>query len=102
MASVHLQFLIGIVLYLQSPWFQALSEQGMSVMSNGAIRFYAIEHPTMMLLSVVFATIGNAKAKRAANDAKAFQARVLWFSIALVLILVAIPWPFRFGNAGWF
>lgn len=101
-ASIHLQALIGLALYFQSPWYQAFKEQGAELFSHSVSRFYILEHPIMMLLAVLVVTIGNAKAKKANSDAAAFQKRFVWFTVALVLILVAIPWPFRFANAGWF
>lgn len=101
-ASIHLQFLLGLAIYFQSPWYKMLKEMGASMMSDSVARFYAVEHPIMMLIAVLVATIGNAKAKKASTDAAAFQKRLVWFTITLILIFIAIPWPFRFANAGWF
>jgi len=101
-SSMHVQFLLGLVIYLQSPWFTMLQEKGGALMSNSEARFFAVEHPIMMLIAVIVVTIGNVKAKKAVTDAAAFQKRLVWFSITLLIILVAIPWPFRFANAAWF
>lgn len=101
-ASLHLQFILGLALYFQSPWYKAFKEQGTELFSNAISRFYVLEHPLLMLLAVLVATIGNAKAKKITNDGAAFQKRLVWFSIALALILIGIPWPFRFALAGWF
>ncbi len=101
-ASIHLQFVLGLAIYFQSPWYKMLKEMGGSVMSDSVARFYTVEHPIMMLIAVLIATIGNAKAKKASTDTAAFQKRLLWFSIALLVIFIAIPWPFRFANAAWF
>lgn len=98
-ASIHLQFILGLVILFQSPWFSLFQAEGMK---NAIARFFIIEHPVMMLAAVILVTIGNAKAKKAASDAAAFQKRIVFFSIALILILAAIPWPFRFASAGWF
>ena len=41
-------------------------------------------------------------AKRASASAKKHRTIALYYSIALVLILASIPWPFRNLGAGWF
>ncbi|HCS20676.1 MAG TPA: cytochrome B [Bacteroidetes bacterium] len=101
-ASLHLQLILGLAMYFQSQWYQSFKEQGTELFSNATSRFYVLEHPILMILAVVFATIGNAKAKKAKTDKAAFQTRLVWFSITLALILIGIPWPFRFAVAGWY
>lgn len=101
-SSLHLQFILGLVVYFQSQWFTSLSANFGAAMKDSTVRFYALEHPIMMLLAVVLATIGSAKSKKKANDADKAKTRFIWFTIALVIILVAIPWPFRFESASWF
>jgi lauroyl/myristoyl acyltransferase len=49
----------------------------------------------MMLIAIVLITIGSAKAKRQTDDSQKYKKLAIWFGIALVLILAAIPWPFR-------
>ena len=69
-----------------------------NTMSNGLLRFFTMEHTLMMLIAIILVTIGNRMAKT--GNAK----RVFWYYfIALVIILAAIPWPFRTElGAGWF
>jgi hypothetical protein len=98
----HLQLVIGVFLYLQSSWFAAFKAIGPSLFKNAVARFYILEHPVMMLLAIVFITIGYSTAKRAKSDAMAYKKRILWYSLGLILIMAAIPWPFRFENAHWF
>jgi len=92
--STHIQVLIGLALYFMSPKVQ-FSE---NTMSNSLLRFFTLEHTLMMLIAVVLVTIGNRMAK--AGRVKA----VFWYYfIALVIILAAIPWPFREElGSGWF
>jgi len=54
----HIQFLIGIILYFVSPWFEQWSSMGMGVMKNAESRLYLVEHPLMNLLAIVLITIG--------------------------------------------
>lgn len=92
--STHLQAVLGLVLYFMSPKVQ-FSE---STMSNSMLRFFTMEHTLMMLIAIILVTIGNRMAKT--GNAK----RTFWYYfIALVIILAAIPWPFREAlGAGWF
>ncbi|TNE79336.1 MAG: cytochrome B [Bacteroidetes bacterium] len=102
LSSLHLQFVLGLILYFMSPWFQALKDDASAVMGNSVARFYAVEHISMMLVAVIIATIGSAKSKRKADAAAKSKTRFIWFLIAMVIILISIPWPMRFENAGWF
>jgi len=96
--STHLQLLIGLILYISSPKVQFA--EGM--MKNSQLRFYSVEHIIMMLLAIALITIGYGKAKRATEDSAKFKAILTYYGIGLLLILAAIPWPFRDLGAGWF
>ena len=98
MISTHIQVLLGLVLYFISPRVQFGSE----TMKVSEIRFFTVEHLVMMLIVVILITVGNAMSKKAATDALKFKKTFIYFLVALIIILIAIPWPFRgFGN-GWF
>jgi hypothetical protein len=58
------------------------------------IRFFGMEHITMMLIAVVLITIGSMKAKRQPIDKQRFKTMAIWFTIALIIILASIPWQF--------
>jgi cytochrome bd-type quinol oxidase subunit 2 len=92
MISVHVQLLIGLVLYFISPKVQFSAE----VMSNAVSRFYTIEHLLGMLLAIAIITIGYSKGKKT----ESFKPVAIYYLIGLVLILVSIPWPFRNLGAG--
>lgn len=91
---VHLQLLVGLILYAFSPITRQLFTNFGQAIEQTAIRFYGMEHSVMMILAVVFITIGSAKAKRHSNDIKKFKTIAIWFTIGLIIILVSIPWPF--------
>jgi uncharacterized membrane protein YwaF len=63
-----------------------------SAMKDSNLRFYAIEHSVMMLVAVVLVHIGRAKSKRAKVDRKKFGIALIFYGLALILILAAIPW----------
>ena len=60
LSIIHLQVVIGLVLY-----FMQGRMNGFSEMSEKLPRLYALEHPLMMLIAAVLITIGHSKAKKA-------------------------------------
>lgn len=93
-STIHLQLIIGLILYFVSPLVaEFLGDVGGS-MKNKDLRFFGMEHAVMMLLAVVFITIGSAKSKRQPNDTAKYKTIAIWFTIALLLILVAVPSEF--------
>lgn len=94
---MHLQLVLGLVLYFISPKviFNAAS------MKDSLLRFFLVEHISLMIIAVVLVTIGYVKSDRAISEFKKHKLVVIYFSIALLLILAAIPWPFRGLGAGW-
>ncbi len=90
----HLQLLIGLVLYFVSPnGMQSISSNGMSaVMKDSALRLNAVEHPIVMILMVVFITIGYSKHKSKLVSTPKFKTLAIFYTIALVLMLSRIPW----------
>ena len=92
--ATHLQAVLGLGLYFMSGKV-AFSDV---TMSNPTLRFFTMEHTLMMLIAIILITLGNGKAKK--GNAKG----LFWnFVIALVIILIAIPWPFRAALGGsWF
>ena len=53
-------------------------------------RFFWLEHPLMMFIAIVLITIARGKAK-----ALNYKATGWLLFIALLLVLAAVPWPFR-------
>jgi len=94
----HTQLIIGLVLYFISDMVQFSS----GTMSNKILRFYTVEHISLMLIAIALITVGYSKSKRAADDAKKFKSIRVFYLIGLILILISIPWPFRDLGAGWF
>ena len=94
---MHLQLVFGLVLYFISPKviFSAAS------MKDSVLRFFLVEHILLMIIAVILITIGYVKSKRAIVESKKYKLLVIYYSIALLLILAAIPWPFR-GLGSWF
>ena len=98
MVFLHIQFLIGIVLYFISP----LVSFADGFMKNAGTRFYTMEHTIMMLIAIALVTIGYSKSKKKVENGHKFKTIFTFYLIALLVILLAIPWPFRGLGAGWF
>lgn len=99
MVSFHTQFLIGLILYFVSP-VVTFSEGFMKI---PVLRFYAVEHISLMVLAMIFITIGYSKSKKAVEDQGKFRKIAIWYLLTLILVLAAIPWPFRESlGGGWF
>lgn len=94
----HVQLLLGFILYFISPKVQFAS----GVMKDSALRFYTVEHITLMLVAIVVITLGYRKAKGQSPAPEAHKTIFTYYLIGLILILVSIPWPFRGLGAGWF
>ncbi|WP_242929087.1 hypothetical protein [Pontibacter vulgaris] len=92
----HLQWVLGVVLYFLSP-LGAANFSG-EAMKDSVSRLYILEHPLTMIIAVVLITIGFSRAKRLTDDNKRFKSIAIFFGIALLLILVRIPWNAWPGN----
>ncbi|QNM84859.1 hypothetical protein H9W90_11735 [Polaribacter pectinis] len=88
----HIQLLIGLGWYFMSPWYKALKADSAAVMGEKATRLLAVEHPIMMILAIVLITIGWSKHKKKTTDPARFKTFVIFYGIALLLILSRIPW----------
>jgi len=88
----HIQLLIGLALYFISPKSTtALSDMG-AAMKDSTLRLYALEHPLMMIIAIVFITMAYSKSKKEIADSLKHKVKSAYYLIALVLILSRIPW----------
>lgn len=99
MISVHVQLLLGLVLYL---WLSPLVSFEGNIMGNAVTRFYTVEHLVGMLIGIALVTVGYSRAKRQAELNKGWKTISTFYLLGLLVILASIPWPFRNLGAGWF
>lgn len=90
----QLQFGLGVWLYFVSPITTYFIHHFKEAVAMREIRFFGMEHVTMMLIGIALVTLGSARAKRKTNDTAQFKTQAIWFTIALVIILSSIPWAF--------
>src|SRR3954462_13812780 len=66
--SAHLQLVVGLILYFVSPTVKmGLSDIG-SAMKDPGLRFWTVEHISMMLIAIIFITLVYSLAKRGKDD----------------------------------
>jgi uncharacterized membrane protein (UPF0182 family) len=99
-SAVDVQILLGLVLYFGfSPYFTAVHASFHAAMKDAATRFFAVEHETAMVLAAVAAHVGRVRARRAKDARRKHRAMLTAVIIFLVLVLAAVPWPWRsFGR----
>lgn len=66
-----------------------------NVMKNPTQRFFTVEHAGIMLVAWILVHAGRVAVKKASSDNAKHKKALIFFGIALLLILVSIPWPFR-------
>ncbi|HEX7365758.1 MAG TPA: cytochrome B [Pelobium sp.] len=82
--SAHIQLLVGLVLYFISPMVD------FSQMKNPINRYWNVEHISIMVLAIVLITVGYAKSKKAIDDKAKHRAIYIYYTIAVVLVLLGI------------
>jgi membrane protease YdiL (CAAX protease family) len=93
----HLQLIIGLIGYYTSNYYDTMRSVGMGeVMKQPELRLMLVEHPIMMILAIILITMGFSKHKKQQTDKGRFKTILLYYGIALLLVLSRIPW----GN--WF
>ena len=94
MMALDIQMLLGLLLYLVlSPFtIEAMRDFG-AAMKNPALRFFAVEHVSLMFATVVLVHVGRVLARKASTpDARRLRL-LLCFGLATLLMILAMPWP---------
>ncbi|WP_255373529.1 hypothetical protein [Chitinophaga sp. CF118] len=90
----HIQLLTGILLYTQSPVIKYFWKNYHEAIHQQEITFFGLVHISIMVTAIVILTVGSALAKRKDIHREKFRTMLLWFLLALIIIFIAIPWPF--------
>lgn len=97
MIAAHITLLLGLYQWLFGRFGALVTDlpEGTSVMKTPLYRFFWVEHPTIMIIAIVLITLGRGMAKKAVADTVKYKKAFWYFFIALLLIIAAVPWPFR-------
>ena len=102
MISAHIMLLLGLFQYFfGGVGLSRIQDIGMGeVMKNSEWRYWAVEHVSAMVISIVLITLGYGVRKKQMDDIAKHRRALLLYAVALLLILAAMPWPGRQGEIG--
>jgi hypothetical protein len=86
MISAHTQLLIGLCLYFVSP-LVTFSKQ---TMTDPTTRYWTVEHISMMIFAIILITVGHSRSKRTVNLVAKHRSVAIYYSLALLVIVLAI------------
>jgi hypothetical protein len=94
MMVLDVQMLLGLLLYLVlSPFTAEAMRDFGAAMKNPALRFFAVEHVTLMFGAVILAHLGRVLARKAKTPDARRMRMLMCFGLATLAMLLAIPWP---------
>jgi hypothetical protein len=92
--SLDLQLLLGLILYIfLSPFTREAFGDFGAAMRNAPLRFFAVEHIIGMIIAIALAHIGRARTKKLVDAPSRHKAALIFYALALVVMLGSIPWP---------
>lgn len=86
MISAHTQLLIGLVLYFLSPLVQFAG----STMKNTELRYWTVEHISMMIIALALITVGHSRSKKAKTPEAKHRAIAVFYILGGIIIVIAI------------
>jgi hypothetical protein len=87
----HLQLLVGLIQYAFTSAYSKAAFQDMgAAMKNEWLRYFGVEHITMMILAISMIQIGRSLSKKAIDDNAKHKKMAIYVSIAVVLILASL------------
>ncbi|TKC97262.1 c-type cytochrome [Polyangium fumosum] len=94
-AALDLQITLGLVMYLWlSPMTHLAFQDPAGAMRSSALRFFLVEHAFSMVLALACAHVGRVRVRRSTSDADKHKRAAWGAGLAVVCLLVGIPWPF--------
>lgn len=85
--ATHTQLLIGFLVY-----FVGGFQKGLGDMKDASVRLLALEHPLTMIIAIVLITVGWSRHKKQVKSEAKFKTFIIFYGIALLLIVSRIPW----------
>ncbi len=90
---LDINLLLGLLLYFfLSPLTTNAFKNFSAAMGDSSVRFFLVEHSVVMIVAVVLAHIGRSRSKKASEDKSKFKQAAIFFGVAMLAVLAAIPW----------
>ena len=90
MISLHIQLVLGLILYFTSPKVQFVK----GMMAETPLRFFTVEHILLMVVGITLVTLGRKKAESHTDPGKKHLFILRYYLLGLIIIFISIPWPF--------
>jgi hypothetical protein len=92
--ALDVQTLLGLILYVGISPVTAIAFQNLgAAMRDPSLRFFVVEHAIGMLIAVALAHVGRVKVKKAADAHAKHRTTVVFVALAIIVMLLSIPWP---------
>ena len=92
--AVDLQVVLGLLLYfVYSPYTAMAMDDFGSAMRLPDLRFWAVEHVFSAVAGVALVHVGRVRARKTSDSLRRHRTTAIFFALALVALLAAIPWP---------
>lgn len=92
--GINLQLILGVLLFYQSPISNFFWSDLPETMKPREIRFFGLEHTTVMLVAIGIIDYAIIRWKKSNQDSKSLKKLFQWVVIGTLLILSSIPWSF--------
>jgi hypothetical protein len=99
MVALDVQMLLGLLLYFAlSPFTTEAMQNFGAAMRNPQLRFWAVEHITMMFAAVILVHVGRVLARKSTSADSKRMKLLVCVGIALLAIVGGMPWPGMFNG----
>jgi hypothetical protein len=94
-SMIDTQLLLGLILYfIFTPAATRLFANFGEGIRDPGTRFFGLEHLLMMIIATLIAHVARALSRRAKDQIARHRAAAIGYSVTILVILAAIPWPF--------
>ncbi|UIR57932.1 hypothetical protein LZQ00_08935 [Sphingobacterium sp. SRCM116780] len=91
---LYLQFVLGITLYFESPIVDYFLENFKEAIKLRQVRFFGMEHITMMAIGIFVFSIGVVKGFKKESSVDKFRTIFIYTAWTILIIFTSIPWEF--------
>ncbi len=86
--AFDVQVLLGIILIFLSPIAQSAFSDFGAAMRDSTLRFFALEHPLLMVIAAVLVHVGVSRGRKTDSPRTA----AVFYILAAAVVAYAIPW----------